>query len=393
MTKASDRLGAWCGWVLVGGLALTPLMAWLGPQGFAALVALMGLLSLPALRLAEEDRPVLVALSIALLWAAVTTVWSPFTPKTADRSVALKLALMLPLFWSAICGARRADARLKAVASKVLAWGLALLGLILLVEAATGGEIYRRLHVAFYEPIRPDLAQKNIAQTTFVLAVLGPVALISRLSRRPLDIALLAATTLGTVLAAHQFAADAPVIAAPLSALTALAVWRCPAQVPRIFAAKAAALFLLMPGALWAVRAWKGHDALVEVLPLSWGMRVSYWSHALDWIADKPIRGWGLDASRTMGPGIQLHPHNGPLQVWLELGVLGAVLAAAVWALSLLRLSSATRSLVAAGMAASATAYLLFALVNFGIWQEWWLALAAMVPLIGAASRKTTLST
>jgi hypothetical protein len=47
-----------------------------------------------------------------------------------------------------------------------------------------------RLHVALYEPIRIDLAFKNIAQTTFALAVLWPVAMIGGL-RRPLDAGLL----------------------------------------------------------------------------------------------------------------------------------------------------------------------------------------------------------
>ena len=55
MNERGDRLGSWCGWVLVGAAALTPLMAWLGPLGFALLVSLMGLLCLPALRVGKED--------------------------------------------------------------------------------------------------------------------------------------------------------------------------------------------------------------------------------------------------------------------------------------------------------------------------------------------------
>jgi O-antigen ligase len=388
----TDRLGAWCGWVLLGGLALTPLMAWLGPQGLWLPPALIGLLCLPALRLTREDRPVLAVLILALAWAVVSTTWSPFTPKTLDRSTALKIAVMLLLFWSAICAARRADPRLAALAGTVLAWGLAVLGALLLIESATGGVIYRALHVALYQPIRIDLAQKNIAQTTFALAVLWPVAMIGRL-RRPLDAVLLSVAALGCAVAARRFDADAPVIAVPLAALAAFAVWRCPKLIPRIFAAKAAALILLMPGVLWLLRAWPGHQPVVDAMPLSWSMRVGYWSNALDRIALHPWRGWGLDASRTMAPAIQLHPHNGALQFWLELGVVGALAAAAVWGLSLLRLSAPTRSLAAAGAAGSAAAYLVFALLNFGVWQEWWLGLAAMIAVLTALSRTTALST
>ncbi|MDB5443314.1 MAG: hypothetical protein JWP73_1690, partial [Phenylobacterium sp.] len=36
-------LSRWCGGVVTGGLALVPLIGWLSPMGFAALVALVGL--------------------------------------------------------------------------------------------------------------------------------------------------------------------------------------------------------------------------------------------------------------------------------------------------------------------------------------------------------------
>jgi O-antigen ligase len=83
------------------------------------------------------------------------------------------------------------------------------------------------------------------------------------------------------------------------------------------------------------------------------------------------------------GPGIQLHPHNNPLQIWMELGVIGAVAAAAFWVLALGRLSRPRPDLAVAATAGCAAAYLLFG-VNFGVWQEWWLALGALVPLLAA---------
>ena len=92
-----DRLGTWCGWVLVGGAVLIPPMAWAAPNGFAALMALLGLLMLPAIRMADEDRPGLIVLFAALIWAAVSTAWSPFHPAKLGQTTALKLALQLPL--------------------------------------------------------------------------------------------------------------------------------------------------------------------------------------------------------------------------------------------------------------------------------------------------------
>lgn len=376
---STDRLAAWCGWVLVGLCALTPLIGWLGPLGFPVLVALAGLLCLPALRIGDEDRPAALILFAALIWAAVSTTWSPYHPSKPGNSTILKLAFQLPLYWSAISGARRASPRLRALALKVLAWGCAVFGLVLLVETLTHGALYETLHV-LYEPIRPDLAESNLGHSTFVLGLLWPVAAVGASGRaRPW---LAAAMAAGTGVAALAFGSDAPVIGLVLAPLTALAVMRWPRTTPRVLGAIAAVLFLTMPAIIWAVRRTGDYEAIQHAIPLSWSLRMGYWSHAIDWIASAPLRGWGLDASRMFGPGIKLHPHNGELQIWMELGVVGAVAAAAFWWTTLGRLARPRPSLLIAAAAASAVVYLLFGTLNFGLWQEWWLALGGMVALV-----------
>lgn len=382
--RSRDILGTWCGAILVLGAAVTPLLAWLGPLGFAPLLAVMGLLSLPAIRLRNEDRPLAVVLLGGLLWAGISTTWSPFLPKHTQDSTALKLAFELPLYWSAVCGARRASPRLQKLGLQVLAFGLAGLGLLLLVEAYTGGELYRRLHVAFYEPIRPDLAGKNLGETCFVLALLWPVAAAgARRAGAPgwLAVPMVA----GVLVASVPFKADAPMLSVALAVLAGLATLRWPKRAPVLFAGAAGVLYLTAPAIFMAVQETLRATRVTIDLPLSYAMRVGYWSHAMDWISLQPVRGWGLDSSRAFSPGIVLHPHNGPLQVWLELGVLGALFAAAAWWLMLSRLSDEKADLARAGIAGSAAAYLLFSGVNFGVWQEWWLALGALVAVAAAA--------
>ncbi|MET0273552.1 MAG: O-antigen ligase family protein [Phenylobacterium sp.] len=386
MTAAAprrDRLGAWCGSVLIGGAALTPLMAWLGPLGFAPLLAVMGLASLPSLRIRDQDRPIAVALLAALVWAGVSTLWSPFHPKHPQDGAALKLAFELPLFWAAVCGARRAEPRLARRALAILAWGLAALGVLLLVEAATNAAVYRAVHEAFLGPIRDDYARKNLAQGSFVLALLWPIAAAGGVrAGAPRWLALPMAAGAGVL--AVAFLSDAPGMAVGLGVVVGLAAWRWPKATPTTLAAVASLMFLVAPAVVWGVRELADYAALEAELPVSWAMRMSYWSHAVDWIIDHPLRGWGLDASRAFGPGIQLHPHNGALQVWLELGVLGAAAATAFWWFSLRRLVRAAPELMAAGACASAAVYLLFGALNFGVWQEWWLALGTLVAVLAA---------
>jgi len=377
-----DRLATWCGLVLIGGAALVPLLIWIAPMGFAALLALIGLLCLPAARMDDADRPAALILFAALIWAAVSTTWSPYHPTKAGNSTILKLALQLPLYWCAVCGARRAAPDLQRRALAALAWGLAILGLVMIAETLTAGSIYKWLHDEFYEPIRGDLAEANLGHSTFVMALLWPLAAVGAPARARgwLTLAIVA----GTVSAAVEFSSDAPVLSMALGPLVGLAIWRWPMRGPRVFAGIAAAFFLLAPLIVGAVRASGDYSGIQHAIPQSWSSRMGYWSHAIDWIAEKPLLGWGLDASRMFSPGIVLHPHDGALQIWLELGLIGAVAAAVFWGLTLVRLVRTRPSVLTAAVGASTAVYLLFGALNFGVWQEWWLALGAVVAVLAA---------
>src|SRR5690606_35694197 len=62
--RTPSWLADWCGWVLAGMFALTPLVGWLAPLGFAPLVALAGLLTLPAIHLRRDDWSTGIALVV-----------------------------------------------------------------------------------------------------------------------------------------------------------------------------------------------------------------------------------------------------------------------------------------------------------------------------------------
>ena len=70
-----------------------------------------------------------------------------------------------------------------------------------------------------------------------------------------------------------------------------------------------------------------------------------------------------------------LHPHNAALQLWLELGVPGAVLFALLVALAWQALAAAPwPRLFAAAAGASLAIALIACFASYGIWEEWWLA-------------------
>jgi len=122
-----------------------------------------------------------------------------------------------------------------------------------------------------------------------------------------------------------------------------------------------------------------------DAVKLSAGHRLLIWSFAGDRIAERTLTGWGLDASRAMPGGINpirpgetwmpLHPHNAALQLWLELGVPGAVLFALLVALAWQALAAAPwPRLFTAAAGASLAIALIACFASYGIWEEWWLA-------------------
>jgi O-antigen ligase len=107
---------------------------------------------------------------------------------------------------------------------------------------------------------------------------------------------------------------------------------------------------------------------------------VDIWTFVSARMTEKPLFGWGLDASRTFKGHIPLHPHNAALQLWFELGAVGAVLGALIWTFIFWRFAEASRSrrLYAAAGCATAWSALIIGAFSFSLWQEWWICLAAL---------------
>ncbi|MSO93446.1 MAG: O-antigen ligase family protein [Rhodospirillales bacterium] len=125
--------------------------------------------------------------------------------------------------------------------------------------------------------------------------------------------------------------------------------------------------------------------------------RIAIWQVAVKHVEQAPILGHGFDTARALYgketkversfydkegvrrwvsqyEPIPLHPHNGILQIWLELGTVGALLGGAIL-LSVVRAIGrhGGRRLDRAMALGVFVAGLFIASVSFGIWQSWWL--------------------
>ena len=367
-------------WVMTGAVVLTPLLAYLVSLWFAGLVALGGLIAVPLLF--RDRRPILgLAFLVALaLWATASMAWSLFhlppEPVSIENLTAVKMLLEVGLygaFVSAALGMSKAGARR---ATLVLTVALPLLAAFFLLEAINGARLYFWIRDAYGQP-SDDLsfAVRDVSRVAFPLVLLfWPVAVgLAERKLWPAAAALAVAIVAGSVL----LGADAPAAALAASAAVFFlvrwkgqpALWACMGLVALYFIA-APILAHLVPGS----------HVLASPALASWAERLDIWRFTADRIMERPFFGWGLDASRMFPPHIQLHPHNGALQLWLELGAVGAGLAALFWAWlfgRIDRVEAADRPMAAA-CAATATVYLAIGALSFGVWQDWWIALGAL---------------
>lgn len=221
-------------------------------------------------------------------------------------------------------------------------------------------------------------------------AVLAALVVVPTLLAAPLPLVQRAMLVMPGVILAALSANLAAKLLLPVAAIAALiGVWRWGAVLVALVVSSAIALPALLPVgltpaqecALWAAKPSAAHRLLI-------------WTYADGLINQRPWSGWGLDAARRLGavapdapvpdcarpglgrdtvPLLPLHPHNGALQLWLELGAVGAGLLLLLlfrMAVPLSTVSSRTRMVGSAALAGSAVPLL----VSFGLWQGWWLA-------------------
>lgn len=384
--EAPARRTPWLSGVAIFVAVMTPLLAYLAPLGFAPLLALAGLLALPGLRLTRAAAPPLLILVALALWAAVSMSWSPFAVELSklkgygdiESVTALKLFLQLATYGAAVVALRGLSDAGARRAGTVLAYGMTALAAVAALDSLTGAAIYQKLHLATGQAIRPDVAMVKVSLSTYILALLfWPAALVLSRLWRPGLIWLMA---VGTLVTSVVCSSDACIVALAAGGLVWLLVYFAGQTAAKVLVGLVAGPFVLAPlavlmGVQTGVVAW-----LHRLVPASWDARLNIWTFAADHIQAHPFRGWGLDASRTFGPAIPLHTHNAQLQLWLELGAIGAALAGVFFcwlAYGVVRLSQRSRT-EAAMAAAALVGYLVIGGLSFGVWQEWWLGLGAL---------------
>lgn len=376
-------------WAVAAVLGLLALVMPFAANGTVIALLLLALLTLSwhGLRSGLGRAPPLLLTGLAALaaWTIVSAVWSPLDdPGKAARTVLLFVPGIIVVTWMA------GDQR-RSTPSIDLGLGIAIVGalLLFLFEAISGAALTRLIRGADASPATIAISLEIASRGVVLFAILiWPTALA--LSRRR------ALAGAGFFVGAAAAVALLPMNAALVGLLLGSVAFVAALLLPRTtFVALGLAVALyaaLAPTLSREVVTLAQLESRNVTLPAAWAHRVGIWSFAAEQAAAHAPWGAGFDAARAIGreghvleelrpqlgyapAAMPLHPHNAFLQVWLELGVVGVIALAllfvgllqAAWRLSRERWSRA------AAAAAIVTALPPFVL-NFGVWQAWWIS-------------------
>jgi O-antigen ligase len=343
----------------------------IAPKGIAALLTVAGLLSLAARDGASfpwKGKAFSILFGVLLLWAALSTVWAvdrTFSVIETLRIGAMLILGTLLLDCTAVLGSPDRT-RIKGLFLKGTLTALALLvpGTILLRTGA----------ISTIVPFN---------QLALILAIgLGPLAASLQAAGRTRAALLLAAAMLIGILAQDSTTAKVSVFVG----LAAGGLFSLKPKWIGLAAGIGCALLIATAPLTFPKLAGDAQVSaeMAEIKSSAWH-RAQIWAFVGERIAERPLLGWGMNSSRVIPGGkrqirpaveiLPLHPHNAALQLWLELGVPGAALFAAMSLLAWKRLgaSNANRWLTA-GRAAAMGATFISMVPGYGAWQEWWQA-------------------
>jgi O-antigen ligase len=375
--RFAQRVAAWAEAGLdTAALVFFPILVVL-PRGVAALVSAAGLcaaglvLSASGMKLTRILLVPAMLLGGLLVWGTASALWSVNPVRSLVVAARLSGLFAIGLALAAGAGLVAAPRRLTFLLLIGMAFGITMIA----IELATAGGLSSLVSDRAYRS-----TQLNQASISFALLVLPASALLISLGQMILA-TLLAAATAVTVYELAGTAAKAVLLA---GLAMGLLLYRARPVVARVALAISVVAIIAAPLTFARLERLPGLGETADSFKISAGHRLLIWSFAGDRIAERPVIGWGLDASRAIPGGddpirpgetwMPLHPHNAALQVWLELGAPGAalfaLLAALVWG-ALARVE--WPPLFAAAAGASLTIAFVGCFGTYGIWQEWWL--------------------
>ncbi|WP_299615448.1 O-antigen ligase [Pelagibius sp.] len=379
---------------------LLPLLGLLAPKAVVPLVLVTAglaavLLGRRALPWQIMDRPITLAFGLLTLWCLIASLWT-FAPGEA-AALALRVAVLLLVLIYLCALAASLDHRQRRVAALGFALGMALTVVLVVVEFSFGFPVSSALkgdldRAAFnYEYHAFSRLNRGISALAILIWPLAALCWDRGWRARALALpSALFALVMASQSSAALLGLGLGILAAAIAALGRRA--------GRLVLALAVAGALLAgPGFAKLMKAAELDQA--SYLSETANYRVHIWDFVADRILERPLFGWGFDSSPSIPTEgvtpfradknvIPSHPHNGPLQILLELGYVGGTLTIAVLFLLGRKLDGLPAPVRVCGQAMFIT-ILAIASSAYGLWQSHWLTMmgaAAMILVLALPS-------
>lgn len=395
----ASRLGAlWiegrvAGNVLAGAALTAPAMAIFAPLGLAPLLAIVAVILIAGdwHRSVASLRPFAVAGALVFLlslWAALSSTWSPVPGHSLSESARLLLisAGGFVVVEAATALGPAGTERLRR--STII--GAAIAAVLLQAELWDNQAL---AHILTGLPSdEPVLIPRYDRGVTLLLLVFWPAA-IALMARSGRWAVIVAAVIVSVTLV--EFKSQAAALAMLVGLAAALLAWQWPRLVAACLIGGLVTLAFVFP---LVAPDGRNIEKIHEAVPSIKGSgihRLAIWRFTAERISERPILGWGMDASRALPGGkaqviavmpeiklnpyaqtLPLHPHDAALQWRVELGVPGALLCIALFGSVLWRIARDQRTTPSsrAFIFGYAAAAITVAMLSFGAWQAWWLS-------------------
>lgn len=310
-----------------------------------------------------------------MMWALLATGLNGFAHKAVSSF--LKTAIVLIAGGIFLRGAMLVTAEQARRFLNTYIWMFLFCVALYSIENVTGHPLFRLLRGLPFD-VRVETSETNRSAVALVLMIWPLMAWLLYRKKTITAIGLYAGTLLCVTVTGESQSALMGLVAGGLiyglAALTRFGLWG-----KKLVFAAALCTLCAMPMITMAL---SQHAAsyLAQWRTAAADQRLHIWTAVNHKIVEKPFMGWGLEATRTSAKTVVddvgaykrwetiYHPHNGDLQIWLETGVVGVALACFFLAgISMVLLPGA------APLAQFSAIYAI-ALVGYGLWQGWWIA-------------------
>ena len=330
--------------IFLAGVTLYLPFAYFTASAITPLVVLIGLFLVGHLKSLRVFLPVALCTALLYLLAFVRSDFvdglvhgKSFAQAAHDSRLYFRAPMIMWAFvWAVPCAALNLNERQSERVFKYFSYIMLALTVLLAAEALSHYGLRNWINRAFFKGARPEMVVVRVSDSNFLLLYLfWPLTMYFMARRWTAAIIAMAVTLIALSIVVDT---NSQLLALAVSTAVFFAVkywprgfWSRKITPERTMAVAAAAFLLSFP---FVVLGLMRAGVLAKIAPHigeSWRARFEIWGFAVTKALEKPIWGWGYEFSRNFEPRIPEHPHSPAMQAWMELGIPGLIVVAAMW--------------------------------------------------------------